>query len=576
VGSLAPPASHPRHASGRREEKGYEGRRPEESVLYGVVQAELETFLARARRRDHPVPRFVERAFRAYLECGVLAHGFLRLHCDECGYDRLVPFSCKGRFCPSCAGRRMADTAAHLVDRVLPEVPVRQWVLSLPFPLRYRMAYDAGLTREILNLFLRTLFASLRRRARKRWGIRGGQRGAVTFVQRFGSAAANLNPHFHTLALDGVYEISRDGPTRFHPLPPPDAEEVARVVAATARRVARLLEARGLGQGADPDECDSLARNEPLLATLAAASLQGRIATGPRAGQRLLRLGDRVEPDDLGASDARTEPCCASEAGFSLHAAVAVPPRDRCRLERLCRYVARPPLATDRLTKLDDGHLCYRLKRRWRDGTTQIVLEPEALLERLALSIPPPRFHLVRYHGILAPCASWRDHVAPGGPAPAVPESTGAPKAEREPGWAAEALRMQRPASAPLDEGREMSGPPGDSHPPGPENGFSAVSHAQPKAETTPLVASPSGRAARRPRRLSWGELLQRVFAVDAFACPRCGSRMRLLAAIESQEAIRAILGCLGLPARAPPLAPAKPEPATGDLGFDDLPIIER
>jgi hypothetical protein len=90
------------------------------------------------------VPRFAEREFRAYLECGVLAHGFLRLHCEECGYDRWVPFSCKDRFCPCCAGRRMADTAAHLVDRVLLEAPVCQWVLAL----RYRMAYDGALTRS--------------------------------------------------------------------------------------------------------------------------------------------------------------------------------------------------------------------------------------------------------------------------------------------------------------------------------------------------------------------------------------------------------------------------------------------
>ena len=141
----------------------------------------------------------------------------------------------------------MADTAAHLVDRVLPEVPVRQWVLSLPFALRYRLAYDAPLTSEVLNLFLRTLYASLRRRARKQWGMRRAQCGAVTFVQRFGSAAANLNVHFHSLVLDGVYEVTGAGPTRFHPLPPPDDEEVARVVVATARRLARLLEARGLG-----------------------------------------------------------------------------------------------------------------------------------------------------------------------------------------------------------------------------------------------------------------------------------------------------------------------------------------
>ena len=98
----------------------------------------------------------------------------------------------------------MADTAAHLVDRVLPELPIRQWVLTLPYPLRYRCAYDAKLTSEVLRAFLRSLFAELRRRARRKWGVPAAQCGAVTFIQRFGSAL-NLNVHFHTLALDGVY-----------------------------------------------------------------------------------------------------------------------------------------------------------------------------------------------------------------------------------------------------------------------------------------------------------------------------------------------------------------------------------
>ena len=133
---------------------------------------------------------------------GILAQGFLRVHCDACGRDRFVAFSCKGRgFCPSCGGRRMADTAAHLVDRVLPRVPVRQWVLTLPFALRFRLAYDARLTSEILRLFIRVIFASLRRRARRRFGLSAPRCGSVTFVQRFGDAL-NLNLHFHTLVLE--------------------------------------------------------------------------------------------------------------------------------------------------------------------------------------------------------------------------------------------------------------------------------------------------------------------------------------------------------------------------------------
>ena len=300
------------------------------------------------------VPRFVERELRAYLGCGILAHGFVRVRCDACGCERLVAFSCKGRgFCPSCGGRRMADTAAHLVDRVLPEVPIRQWVLSLPFALRYRLAYDARLATEVLRVFVRAVFASLRRSARRKWGVSQGQCGAVTFVQRFGDAL-NLNVHFHSLVLDGVYEASPDGPVRFRPLPPPDDAEVEDVARRVGRRLARLLERRRLGPDADPSEADPLPAEEPLLAALYAASVAGRVATGPRAGRRVLRLGDRVDAEDLPLVEGER---CTTVGGVSLHANVEAPARDRRRLERLCRYVARSPVATERLSRMEDGRL---------------------------------------------------------------------------------------------------------------------------------------------------------------------------------------------------------------------------
>ena len=73
------------------------------------------------------LPQFVKHEFEAFLECGILAHGFLRLHCGDCGHDKLIAFSCKRRgFCPSCGARLMAQTAAHLVDHVIPNVPLRQ------------------------------------------------------------------------------------------------------------------------------------------------------------------------------------------------------------------------------------------------------------------------------------------------------------------------------------------------------------------------------------------------------------------------------------------------------------------
>ena len=177
----------------------YIPRKPEETVLYQVIAEQLETFLARQQEREQSVPRFVELEFRDFLTCGVLAaRGFIRVHCSSCGHDRLVPFSCRRRgWCPSCGGRRMAETAAHLVDHVFPMVPVRQWVLSIPFALRYRLAYDSGLLSDTLNIFIRVVFGELRRRARDLLGLKSSQCGAVTFVQRWGDAL-NLAPHFHT------------------------------------------------------------------------------------------------------------------------------------------------------------------------------------------------------------------------------------------------------------------------------------------------------------------------------------------------------------------------------------------
>jgi Transposase zinc-binding domain len=127
----------------------YVPRYPSQTVLYRVVADHLETFLASldADLDARGLPAYVAREFYDYLQCGVLAYGFLRLGCDTCPKELLLAFSCKRRgFCPSCAGRRMAQTAAHLVERVIPWVPTRQWVVSVPVPLRYWMAASQDLS----------------------------------------------------------------------------------------------------------------------------------------------------------------------------------------------------------------------------------------------------------------------------------------------------------------------------------------------------------------------------------------------------------------------------------------------
>ena len=184
----------------------YTRREPEHTVLYRVLADHLETFLARVEGDEAGghLPRFVVRELRRFLECGILAHGFCRVRCATCSKDALVAFSCKGRgFCPSCGTRRMVDTAAHLVERVLPDVPVRQWVLALPHRIRFLCAYDPTLCRAVRAIFVRAVSSFYRRRARDR-GIDGARTGCVAFTQRFDSAL-RLNPQWEYLALSAPW-----------------------------------------------------------------------------------------------------------------------------------------------------------------------------------------------------------------------------------------------------------------------------------------------------------------------------------------------------------------------------------
>ncbi len=205
----------------------YRPRDAEHTVLYGVVREHLDAFLRAAEAGDESrdLPAFIEREFREFLTCGILAHGFVRLRCEGCALERLVPFSCKGRgFCPSCGGRRMTERTAHLIDAVLPWVPVRQWVLTMPYRLRYLLSWDHRLSRAVLGVYARALLDLYRRRA-QREDLPDGRTGTVTVIQRFGSGL-NLNIHFHTLALDGVFAEAGDGSLGFHPAPPVDFQKV--------------------------------------------------------------------------------------------------------------------------------------------------------------------------------------------------------------------------------------------------------------------------------------------------------------------------------------------------------------
>src|SRR5437867_5151412 len=470
----------------------YVPRSPTTGVLYGVVRAHLTAFLAAvdAATDGGSLPEVVVGEFRKFLRCGVLAHGFARVRCGDCAFERLVPFSCKGRaVCPSCGGRRMAERAAHLVDHVLPaDVPVRQWVLSVPHRLRYRLAYDHRLCRTVLHVFVRALRSAYRRQARRQ-GLPSGETGMVTSVQRFGGAV-NVHLHYHTLVLDGVFVQEPDGTLRFHPASPPTDDDVRRVVARVRRRLERL----GLAGATIGDEdADPLAEESAALASLSRAAILGRAALGQRAGRGPERVG--ADPDAPWVE--RHVPLHAHDGGFDLHAAVHIDAGDRERLERLCQYLCRPPLGQGRLERLRDGRIGVSLQRPWADGTTHLVFTPLELPQRLVPLVPRPRINLLLYHGVLAPNAPWRREVVA--------------RAESE----ASAVEPC-PRSPPADEER---------------------------AEAKPDRARPKYRA--------WADLMRRAFEADVLSCPRCGGRMTVLATIEDPAVIQRILTHLGLAVEA-------------------------
>ena len=202
------------------------------------------TFFAQAEdAAGADLPQFVKDEFDAFLECGILAHGFLRLHCGDCGHDKLVAFSCKRRgFCLSCGARRIAQTAAQLVDHVISHVPVRQWVLSLPIPLRLLLAAQPKLVTPVFQLVHRVITRFLLGQAGR--NVEGADSGAVTLIQRFGSAA-NLNIHHHCLVLDGVNRRGIDGKPEFVEVPGPTDQALQPVLHKIITRMMGLLTRRG-------------------------------------------------------------------------------------------------------------------------------------------------------------------------------------------------------------------------------------------------------------------------------------------------------------------------------------------
>ena len=364
----------------------YERRRPEKTPLHKIVSEHLGSWLEWRDQAERPVPGYVEEELRGYLQCGILCFGFGRALCTGCGQGFVIAFSCKGRgVCPSCNGRHMAQTAAHLVDHVIPPVPVRQWVISLPKRLRCFLANRPEAVAALTKIFLAeierllsaaaavTIDAAAPAAARPRLG-------AISFLHRFGSAL-NHHVHLHVCATDGVFMPTAGGAgccpsPAFLPARPINQADLAALTERVRRRVIRWF--------------------------------------------RLTRLLDTAAAADM---------LTWEKSGFSVDASVRITLIDRDvpsyfqSLEHLLRYCARPPFALERLSVTHDASgratkVRYVLPRHkaanWvgpgrsrtstRPGANGVVeLSPFEFLDRLADLVPPPRKHRHRYHGVFAP-----------------------------------------------------------------------------------------------------------------------------------------------------------------------------
>jgi hypothetical protein len=187
----------------------YAPRRPQQTVLYKLVQQNLETWL-RSRREgcpdDDPIPAYVEKAFRDYLLCGIWGAGLLKYGCPHgCDDAVFVALSCKTRgLCPSCGAKHMAKTSLHLEQNVLPQVGFRQWVIAFPKRIRYFLQHDPRRFRAVLRLCMRGIEAHIR--ARCPGAPRQARVGAVLFAHQFGKDRTKDGfVHQHGVLPDGHY-----------------------------------------------------------------------------------------------------------------------------------------------------------------------------------------------------------------------------------------------------------------------------------------------------------------------------------------------------------------------------------
>lgn len=325
--------------------------------------------------------RVRERWQGARLPCAGEAH----LRCGACGLAASVQFRCAGRCDREC---EHGERAAAALLRVIPRVPVRHWVLTLPGALRNASAADQRLVRELSREFLAKVFALVRARTD---GERALQCGAVSLVHRAARALV-LDVHVHALVLDGGYVATGRGPDEFVPMVgEPSVDDLATLC------------------GSLKDALLAKWRRRAAADELLHVGVEQSLAVGPVAATAVRRI--KVEPPE-GAASSRSQRVGvgARTDGFGVHVMERIDGAARGSLAAVARYLVRAPVALASLEPGRAGRVVHKLARPFADGSTHVEFSTDELARRLVALSPARHVHRVSYHGALAPgaAAKWR------------------------------------------------------------------------------------------------------------------------------------------------------------------------
>ena len=345
----------------------YRPRNAQASPLYRLVEDhfdELERVWDERYEREYGFWRpVVRQAVEQFLDCGELRCGFARLWCPTCRKDLLLPYSCRRRcLCPSCHQKRALLFAEHVDEEVLGELPVRQYVVTIPKMLRLSFKYD----RKLLGLLSQCFYVSVKELCQDAAGDRGAVPGMIASLQSYGDDPSRFHPHLHSLVSDGL--VSPEG--SWIPVPCPDP--------------VCLIE---------------LFRHKLVKALLAREKISPRLVE---------IMQNWVHP------------------GFSVFQGERIDPDDHEARRRLAGYMVHPPIALARLRyRPETGQVIYYGRQRGPcgDASPARIFPALDFLAALCTHIPDTGQQLVRYYGAFSNVRRARAGAGVSDPAPVAPPS---------------------------------------------------------------------------------------------------------------------------------------------------------